>query len=182
MRETFKEEQISTEVFTSQTHGQVDLHRMVDLIRVYVDEDLEKEYSLVIGTDSHERNESGNGKNQLTIVTAVTIHRDHVGGIYFYKKKNGDNLSKEASRRSRIRNKIYQETTESLRFASYFVPLLQERLNGQFPRLEIHIDVGERGETRDMIKEVVGMVTGSGYQARIKPDSFGASNVADKHT
>jgi len=59
---------------------------------------------------------------------------------------------------------------------------LQQNLNGHFPRLEIHIDVGDRGEPRDMIKEVVGMVTGSGDQARIKPDSFGASNVADKHT
>ncbi len=178
----FKTEETKNEIFTSQTYGQVDLRMMIDLIRNYLDEDLEKEYSLVIGTDSHERNESENNKSKLTIVTAVTIHRDHMGGIYFYRKKAAHNLSREASRKSKIKNKIFQETIESLNFASYFVPLLQQNLNGHFPRLEIHIDVGERGETRDMIKEVVGMVTGSGYQAKIKPDSFGASNVADKHT
>ena len=48
--------------------------------------------------------------------------------------------------------------------------------------LEIHIDVGEHGDTRDMIKEVVGMVTGNGYVAKTKPEAYGASYVADKHT
>lgn len=167
--------------FTSQTHGTVNLESMIGIIRSYIDQDPTEEYSLVIGTDSHEKNGFINSDSYLTIVTAITIHRDHVGGIYFYKKKNIPNLSKKASKKSKIRHKIYQETTESLDFASYFVPMLQQNLNGHFPRLEIHIDVGERGETRDMIKEVVGMVTGSGYKAKIKPDSFGASNVADKH-
>jgi uncharacterized protein len=48
--------------------------------------------------------------------------------------------------------------------------------------LEIHIDVGPLGPTRDMIREVVGMVNGNGYVAKTKPDSWGASSVADKHT
>jgi predicted RNase H-related nuclease YkuK (DUF458 family) len=48
--------------------------------------------------------------------------------------------------------------------------------------VEVHIDVGAQGETRDLIKEVVGMVVGSGFQAKIKPDAYGASSVADKHT
>jgi len=33
-----------------------------------------------------------------------------------------------------------------------------------------------------MIKEVVGMVRGSGYNAKTKPDAYGASAVADRHT
>jgi predicted RNase H-related nuclease YkuK (DUF458 family) len=48
--------------------------------------------------------------------------------------------------------------------------------------VEIHVDVGQQGETRALIREIVGMVTGSGYRARIKPESFGASSVADKFT
>jgi predicted RNase H-related nuclease YkuK (DUF458 family) len=44
------------------------------------------------------------------------------------------------------------------------------------------LDVGEKGQTKDLIREVVGMVVGSGFDARIKPDSFGASKVADKYT
>ena len=48
--------------------------------------------------------------------------------------------------------------------------------------VEIHLDVGENGQTRGLIREVVGMVVGSGFDARIKPDSFGAMTVADKYT
>ena len=33
-----------------------------------------------------------------------------------------------------------------------------------------------------MIKEVVGIVTGNGYVAKTKPEAYGASYVADKHT
>src|SRR3990172_4714578 len=49
-------------------------------------------------------------------------------------------------------------------------------------KMEIHLDVGERGETRTIIREVIGMVTGSGFAAVTKPDAYGASKVADKHS
>ena len=83
-----------------------------------------------------------------------------------------------------LREKIYAETLESLNFALFFVPLLRRLINGDSPsyNLEIHIDVGEHGDTRDMIKEVVGMVTGNGFVAKTKPYAYGASYVADKHT
>jgi predicted RNase H-related nuclease YkuK (DUF458 family) len=48
--------------------------------------------------------------------------------------------------------------------------------------IEIHLDVGEQGKTKEIVREVVGMVTGSGFDARIKPESYGASSVADKYT
>ena len=48
--------------------------------------------------------------------------------------------------------------------------------------IEIHLDIGTNGDTKDLIREVVGMVVGSGFDARIKPDSFGASKVADRFT
>lgn len=48
--------------------------------------------------------------------------------------------------------------------------------------VEIHLDVGENGDTKDIVREVVGMVTGSGYAAVTKPDAYGASKVADRHS
>jgi len=47
---------------------------------------------------------------------------------------------------------------------------------------EIHVDVGENGATKAMIQELVGMVRAHNFEARIKPESYAASNVADKHT
>src|SRR5207302_5588317 len=48
--------------------------------------------------------------------------------------------------------------------------------------VEIHLDVGASGETKRIIRELVGMVQGSGYAAITKPDSYGASKVADRET
>jgi hypothetical protein len=70
----------------------------------------------------------------------------------------------------------------SLETAREMVPLLRKHISASKYDFEIHIDVGPLGPTREMIKEVVGMVQGSGYTAKTKPDSWGASSVADKHT
>ena len=48
--------------------------------------------------------------------------------------------------------------------------------------VEIHLDVGNNGATKELIKEVVGMVNGSGFTCRIKPQAYGASSVADRFT
>ena len=45
----------------------------------------------------------------------------------------------------------------------------------------IHADVGHNGDTREMIKEVVGLIRGNGFEPKIKPESFVASGVADKY-
>jgi predicted RNase H-related nuclease YkuK (DUF458 family) len=81
-----------------------------------------------------------------------------------------------------LRDKIYQEVLSSLEMAHNLVPELKTKLAEYSEKydLEIHIDVGESGKTREMIKEVVGMVTGSGFVAKTKPYSYAASNIADK--
>jgi len=145
-------------------------------IRSFLEEDPKSAYSLVIGTDSHEKERSGN-KKSINVVTAIVVHRKGYGGRYFWKRKTVSNIVT-------LRDKIYAETLESLDFAREFVPVLKKELNGSLPRynLEIHVDVGERGETREMIREVIGMITGHGFVARTKPYSYAATYVADRHT
>lgn len=164
------------ELLNSLTHGVIKVPESVQLIKNFLEERPGAEYSLVIGTDSHERATNGDSKI-INLVTAVLIHRRGYGGKYFWKGKNVPNIHG-------LREKIYAETLESLNFALFFVPLLRKKLNGNSPpyNLEIHIDVGEHGDTRDMIKEVVGMVTGNGFVAKTKPQAYGATYVADKHT
>lgn len=161
--------------FESLSFGDLSIEDVIKKIREFLNEDPKSEYSLVIGTDSHEKYDGDVKK--LNLVTAVLVHRRGYGGRYFWTRAY---LSKIHT----LRDKIYAETMTSLNFASIFVPHLKEKLNGESPNyfLEIHIDVGEHGDTRDMIKEVVGMVTGNGYVAKTKPEAYGASYVADKHT
>jgi predicted RNase H-related nuclease YkuK (DUF458 family) len=163
--------------YQSITHGQLKIDEVITFIKSFLEEEPNAEYSLVIGTDSHEKAGNGNGVKSISLVTAILVHRKGTGGKYFWKKFTVNNIHT-------LREKIYAETMGSLEFASTFVPLLKKNLNGKMPEynLEIHIDVGEHGDTRDMIKEVVGMVTGNGYIAKTKPYAYGASYVADKHT
>ncbi|MBP9717048.1 MAG: ribonuclease H-like YkuK family protein [Candidatus Levybacteria bacterium] len=163
--------------FESLTHGQLSPDEVLQMIKDFLEENPKSEYSLVIGTDSHEITGSNLKSRKINLVTAVVVHRRGFGGKYFWNRKSVENIHS-------LREKIYAETMTSLDFASTFVPLLKKKLNGQSPNynLEIHIDVGEHGDTREMIKEVVGMVTGSGFVAKTKPYAYGASYVADKHT
>lgn len=168
--------------FNSATHGKVDVEEVIEIIKEFLEEEPENEYSLVIGTDSHEKKLADtvrptNGSRTINLVTAVLIHRKGFGGKYFWVRNEMPNIHT-------LREKIYAETLASLNFATTFVPLLKKSLNGKSPNynLEIHVDVGEHGDTRDMIKEVVGMVTGNGFVAKTKPQAYAASYVADKHT
>lgn len=160
--------------FINPTIGSVGLKEMTKEITEFVKSDSDSFYRLVIGTDSQVRRVSGVA--ECDFVTAIIIHRQGIGARYFWHKE------KVASPPS-LRDKIYKETMMSLDTAQTLVPEIRKSINGSGKyELEIHIDVGQLGETRDMIKEVVGMVTGNGFVAKTKPDSWGASSVADKHT
>lgn len=140
---------------------------MFEDIMAYVSEDPERRHDLIVGTDSQFGVET-------CFVTAIVVHRRGKGARYYYSR-NRERVSRS------LRQRIFYETARSLGLASQLAERLAE--NGYADmNVEIHLDVGENGRTRELIREVVGMVVGSGFDARIKPDSFGASTVADKYT
>lgn len=163
----------NSDFFISPTQGKMTVQKMMAALVDFMNEAPEYFYQLVIGTDS----KSGNLKRaqSLNFVTAVVIHRKGKGGRYFWQKNRVEKIAS-------LRDKIYAETLLSIRLAENLVPQFTQKLNGQRYKVEIHIDVGDVGPTREMIREVVGMVNGNGFTAKTKPDSFGASNVADKYT
>lgn len=161
-------------IFVSPSKGPLEISQMILELADFVDEEPGSFYRLVIGTDSQTK--SVNGKAEIDFVTAVVIHRQGKGARYFWRKE------KKMIRVPVLRDKIYTETTISLSIASTLVPLIRQKISAAKYDFEIHIDVGPLGPTRDMIREVVGMVNGSGYVAKTKPEAWGASSVADKHT
>lgn len=165
---------MNTSDFISPTKGKLSLRQVVQDITNYLHQDPLSYYRLVIGSDSQEHHI--NGTKVANYITAVVVHRVGRGGRYYWR-----NGTKEKT--YSLRQKIYKETQLSLEAAEELVPYIRKSLNGSHNwELEIHIDVGEVGDTRDMIKEVVGMVVGSGYTARTKPAAYAACTVADKHT
>lgn len=153
--------------YVSPTKGSMTYERMFDDVLNFVRQDPSSRYRLIIGTDSHTRDD-------LLFVTAVIIHREGKGARYYYKKRHQRKITS-------LRQKIFYETSLSLATASKLAEsLAHSGFHGM--DVEIHLDVGPRGDTKDLIRDVVGMVVGSGFDAKIKPNSYGASKVADKYT
>jgi len=158
------------EIFHSPTKGKMDIEKVAKEISNFIKQKPGK-YQLVVGTDSE-------GSKRADFITAIIAHRIGKGGIYFWKRTNGDKIYHT------LRQRIYEEVNLSLRTAQKLLEFLGKNLHySHLPGcdLQIHIDVGENGPTKDIIKEVVGIVRGNGFEAKIKPESYGASIIADKH-
>lgn len=154
-------------VFISPSRGRLTFDQvfkdMIDFVKQYPD----SKFKLIVGTDSQLREE-------VCYVTAIIILREGKGGRFYYAKE------RERTKLG-LKQRIFYETSRSLSVAAKLAQKLAE--NGwSDPEIEIHLDVGEQGKTKEIIREVVGMVTGNGFDARIKPYSYGASKVADKFT
>lgn len=159
------------EIYKNPTKGRMGIKKVANEIAGYIEEDDESRYCLIVGTDSA-------GIKRADFVTAIIVQRVGKGGRYFWKKTNGGKIYHT------LRDRIYQEVNLSLQTAQDILGQLQLIKNpGPRPHydFQIHIDVGENGPTREMIKEVVGMVRGNGFMAKIKPESYAASNIADKY-
>ncbi len=153
--------------FISPTYGKLSFDRMFQQLVRYMQEQPDQRYHLIIGTDSLLGDD-------IVFVTAVVIHRVGHGGRYFYHKFRNRKIES-------LRQRILYETSLSLETASQLSSQLSKNGFSELP-VEIHLDVGDRGDTKRIIREVVGMVQGSGYAAVTKPDSYGASKVADRET
>ncbi len=157
-------------IFRSPTKGPLDLEKVGREIAGFIAQDMGCRYCLVVGTDS-------SGERKADFVTAIIVHRIGRGGRYFWKRTNGRKIYHT------LRDRIYREVTLSLKTSQDILKELEKSEKAVLPKydFQIHIDVGQNGPTREMIKEVVGIVRGNGFEAKIKPDSFGASHIADKY-
>jgi predicted RNase H-related nuclease YkuK (DUF458 family) len=154
-------------IFISPTKGRLNFEQvfkdMIDFISQYSG----SKFKLIVGTDSQLRED-------ICYVTAIIILREGKGGrFYYFRERERTKIT--------LKQRIFYETSRSLSVASKLTEKLAE--NGWTDLdVEIHLDIGEQGRTKEIIREVVGMVNGSGYDARIKPDAYGAFKVADKFT
>ncbi len=127
-----------------------------------------QQFELLIGTDS------SSTTNHIDLVSAIVLHTVGKGGRYFWTRKRE---RKTAS----LRHQIWREAWLSFELSQHVMKRLESESLLQF-NLEIHVDIGENGRTKELIDEVVGMIIGNGLAVRIKPYAYAASAVADKHT
>lgn len=154
--------------FNSPTFGELSYSEVINKIAGYIKEETDSVYKVIVGTDSQAKT------GDADFVNAIIVHRLGKGGIYFWRRQK---LSNQHS----MQERIARETQISLETAWQIRDDFQHNgLSAYEP--EVHIDVGMDGLSRDMVKWVTGMILGSGFVYKIKPESFAASTVADRYT
>lgn len=82
-----------------------------------------------------------------------------------------------------LAERMWTETAMSLMVAEAILADLTGRgIPVDRSAFELHVDVGENGESRTARQQAMGMVTGAGYAVKVKPESWAASRVADRLT
>jgi len=161
--------------FYNPSRGNLSLEEVMREIINYMTERPEKFYDIIVGCDS------SSGENPHFPVAVVILRRGQ-GGRFFLKKVNYPQ-----KKFYNWKERILEEVLLSCQIAL----IVKEKIGNLTKSLSpspnyqfryIHADVGEGGQTRDMIKEVVGLIKGNGFEAKIKPESFVASTVADRYS
>lgn len=161
--------------FFSPTKGYLKFDQVIGEIFNFMEDMPEREYEIIVGCDS-------SSDVEPFFPIAIVVLRKGSGGRFFllkvkYQKRKFYNLHQ------RILEEVYLSCDLAL--------LLKEKLQEEHLKRKnnlnyyfkyIHADVGENGATKDMIKEVVGLIKGNGFEAKIKPEAYVATVVADRYT
>jgi len=167
------------DTFFNPTKGNLSDREVIEEMIGYMQAKPEKFYDIIVGCDS-------SSSDEPHFPVAVAILRVGEGGRFFLKKVKYS--SSENKKFSHWRNRILEEVLLSCDLALFLRENFQKRiqeLNNQNLRYQfryIHADIGERGQTRDMIKELTGLIIGNGFEPKIKPEAYIASVVADRYS
>lgn len=154
-----------SENWISPSHGELMIQEIPKYIKAYYER--MKEYGtgihITIGTDSQ-------NFDYTKEVSVIAVICEGHGG---------------SDRISDVRTKLRVETGDSLEIAEQLITIFETTeyedvfLNTEF---SIHIDAGysEHGKTKELIPELIGWVTSMGFEAKVKPESYVASGIADK--
>lgn len=165
--------------FYNLTRGDLKINEVIEEILNYIYEKPEKFYDVIVGCDSSSGEEPH-------FPVAVVILRVGEGGKFFLKK-----ISYKNRKFFNWKTRILEEVLLSCQLALYLREKFEKRIKIAKEKISdkihyqfryIHADVGENGATKDMIKEVTGLILGNGFEPKIKPESFVASTVADRYT
>lgn len=156
-------------LFNSSFGLKLSVAQVVSEIARFIKADPNRSYKVVIGTDSDQL-----ADKNADFVTAVVVHRVGNGGRYFWRRI-------ELGKFYTLRDRVIQEVLLSLEVAKDVLLELKKVPSVAHWDFEIHADIGENGETKVLIQEVVGMIRAMNFEAKTKPESYAATKVADRH-
>jgi len=170
-------EKINKGYFFNPTKGNIKIEEVIKEIFNYISEKPDKFYDIVVGCDS------SSGENPHFPIALVVL-RTGEGGRFFLKK-----VAYKGREFYSWKERILEEVLLSCQLALYLKEKLGKGEKSCFFNQKflyqlryIHADIGEGGKTKDMVREVMGLIKGNGFEPRIKPESFAASTVADRYS
>ncbi len=159
--------------FSSSLGVRLTVGQVVHEIARFMKDEPNRFYKITIGTDSELLSDK-----TADFVSAIVVHRVGNGGRYFWRQST---LGKFHN----LRQRIIREVVISLELATELLEELRLMESNMHPKIawdfEVHADVGVNGPTKEMLSEVVGMIRAYNFSAKTKPESYAASNVADRH-
>jgi uncharacterized protein len=160
------------EKFFSPTKGSLSLEQVLEEMVAYMQEKPHRKYEVIVGCDS-------SATEDPTFPVVIVVLRKGEGGRFFLKRVHYDSRP-FPSRRERIMQEVLLSCQLALWLKDNYAARAGREEGLAYDFQYIHADVGENGITRDMIKEVTGLIRGNGFEPKIKPYSFAASTVADR--
>ncbi len=161
--------------FFNPSKGELSFTGVVREIVAWMQEAPNERYDIIVGCDSP-------SSPQPSFPIAVVVLREKQGGRFFLRRINyGDQTFH--TWRDRILREVMLSCDLAISLKQQLAAsaaLSDTRLRYEFRY--IHADVGATGATKDMIKEVTGVIHGNGFEPKIKPESYVASSVADRYT
>lgn len=127
---------------------------------------------LIVGVDSHLHGVS------YRFITVICLYRKGRGGFYYYNISEKHRKDFKGPYPARVKARMFYETTLAIEAAT-------EILEKTELAPVVHIDASppNAGELTSMFSEdLKGYVVASGFEGVLKPWSFAASGIANKHT
>ncbi len=150
---------------------------VVASIKYFIKANPDCQYRIAVGTDSQVKG------RYTCFATGIHVHRVGQGAWCCVSKvienKRYVNLKEKISKETLMTYELVYILNEQLMDAMYDFTVKYKNFDC---KLEAHIDVGTKGETRKLIREMVGYFEGIGIDAKIKPDSFVASSYANRYS
>ncbi|WP_409292572.1 ribonuclease H-like YkuK family protein [Peribacillus sp. SCS-37] len=176
-----EQEQVNTYHFHNLSESNMTFEQVFQRIVEFIQKEPHGNYRLIVGTDSqvHKRN--------TVFITAIIIHRQGKGAWMCSRKEI------IPRKMLHLHERISKETSLTEQLAALFTEkhrdvlinlVLPHIYNGAGFTIEGHIDIGNgsRNKTREFVREMVARIEAMGLQPVIKPNSYGASSVANKYT
>lgn len=160
--------------FYNPSRGNLSIEEVMEEMIAYIKEKPEKFYDIIVGCDS-------SSEEEPHFPVALVILRVGQGGRFFLRKVNYPK-KKFYNWKTRVLEEVLLSCELALFLRGNFEKKIGNSPNSfNYQFRYIHADIGENGATKDMIKEVTGLIRGNGFEPKIKPEAFAAATVADRY-